>query len=280
MTRYGMVIDVSKCAGCYNCFLACKDEHCGHDFPGYSAPQPMTGHAWIRLIETERGSYPRVRVAYTPVPCMHCREAPCVKQAENGAVYRRPDGIVMIDPMLAKGQKQLVSSCPYHVIYWNEELQLPQKCTFCAHLLDAGWREPRCVELCPAGALTFGDLDDPESKVSLQLRSRTTEVLQPELELGESVFYVRLPKKFIAGTVVYADTDQCASGVTVTLSGDGWQEVAVTNGFGDFEFDGLPNNHKYLLTFAADGYESRQICATTTRDLYLGVILLDRLQKG
>ena len=180
MPRYGIVIDIKKCAGCYNCFLACKDEHCEHEFPGYAAPQPMTGHYWMNLTEVERGQYPKVKVAYIPLTCMHCQNAQCIKQAENGAVYRRPDGIVIIDPEKARGQKQLVDACPYRVIYWNEEQQVPQKCTFCAHLLDQGWKEPRCVELCPAGALTFGDLDDPNSEVAKLIATGNAESLRPE----------------------------------------------------------------------------------------------------
>ncbi len=155
MARYGLVIDVNKCSGCYNCYLACRDEYCGNDYPPYSLAQPYTGHFWMRQIERERGKYPKVKVAYTPLPCMHCDDALCIKTAQDGAVYRRPDGIVIIDPEKSKGQKNLLSACPYRVIYWNEKTNIPQKCTLCAHLLDAGWKEPRCVELCPAGAMTF-----------------------------------------------------------------------------------------------------------------------------
>ena len=72
MTRYGMVVDITRCNGCYNCFLACRDEHCGNDFPPYSASQPHTGHYWMRLVEKERGQYPKVKVAYTAVPCLQC----------------------------------------------------------------------------------------------------------------------------------------------------------------------------------------------------------------
>ncbi len=145
MARYGMIMDVTKCNGCYNCFLACRDEYCGNEFPPYSASQPMTGHFWMRIIEKERGKFPKVKVAYTAVPCMHCENPTCVKLAQNGAIYKRTDGIVIIDPKKAVGQKELLSTCPYRVIYWNEEKQLPQKCTLCAHLLDQGWKEPRCV---------------------------------------------------------------------------------------------------------------------------------------
>jgi Fe-S-cluster-containing dehydrogenase component len=94
----------------------------------------MSGHFWMRIGETERGQYPMVKVAYTAIPCQHCDNPPCVGAGQNGAVYRREDGIVIIDPQKAKGQKDIVASCPYRVIYWNEELSLPQKCTLCAHL--------------------------------------------------------------------------------------------------------------------------------------------------
>ena len=142
MARYGMVIDITRCNGCYNCFIACRDEYWGNDYPPYSLAQPVTGHFWMRLMERERGKYPKVKVAYVPITCMHCEDAPCVKASPNGAVYRRQDGIVLIDPQKAKGQKNLVSSCPYRVIYWNEDKEIPQKCTLCAHLMDAGWKEP------------------------------------------------------------------------------------------------------------------------------------------
>ena len=173
MTRYGMVVNVARCIGCYNCFITCKDEHCGNDHLPYAAAQPMTGHTWMRVVETERGRFPKLKVDYTAIPCMHCDDPPCVAAARDGAAYLRDDGIVLIDPAKAAGQHELVRSCPYRVIYWNEEAQVPQKCTLCAHLLDAGWKEPRCVEACPTGALVFGDLDDPASEVSRLLASGT-----------------------------------------------------------------------------------------------------------
>lgn len=270
--RYGMVIDINKCSGCYNCQLVCKDEHCGHDYPGYASPQPMTGQFWMRLIERERGTYPKVKVAYTPVLCMQCRDASCIKAAQNGAVYRRPDGIVIIDPIKAKGQKQIVSACPYRVIYWNEELQLPQKCTFCAHLLDDGWKEPRCVEVCPTGALIFGDLNDKNSEVSKLLASG--EVLHPEYELKENITYLALPRKFIAGTVAYDDTDECACGVEVTIGSGGKTQITTTNNFGDFEFEGLPDNIEYTLTVKASHYKPLEIKVKTFKDIYTGVLKL------
>ena len=162
MARYGMVINAKKCTGCYNCFLSCRDEFAGNEYAPYSAPQPMTGMNWIHLVEKERGQYPKVKVAYTPVTCMQCDSPDCMKVAQNGAIYKTKEGIVIIDPVKAKGQKQIVNACPYRVIEWNEELQIPQKCDFCAHMLAKGEKGPRCVENCPVDALVFGDLDDPE----------------------------------------------------------------------------------------------------------------------
>jgi Fe-S-cluster-containing dehydrogenase component len=274
MARYGMIIDITKCTGCYNCFLSCRDEFAGNDYPGYSAAQPMAGMNWIKLIERERGQYPKVKVAYTPVTCMHCDNAGCIKVAQNNAVYRRPDGIVIIDPVKAKGQKQIVAGCPYRVIEWNEELQLPQKCTLCAHMLDKGEKVPRCVESCPTGALVFGDLDDPKSEISKLMASSNTEVLHPEYGLKEKVRYISLPKKFMAGTVVYGDVDEVAVNLEVVLSGDGKSQKTKTNGFGDFEFEGLADNVDYTVRVEAPGYKAKSLKARTMKDIYLGEIVL------
>ena len=274
MARYGMVIDIYKCCGCYNCFLACRDEYCSNDFPSYSATQPPEGQFWMKVFERERGKYPKVKVAYTPVPCMHCENASCIKAARDGAVYRRPDGIVIIDPVKAKGQKQIVASCPYRAIEWNEELHLPQKCTLCAHMLDKGEKEPRCVEVCPTDALVFGDLDDPNSKVAQLLATGNTESLHPEYGLKEKVVYTNIARKFIAGTVVYGDKDECAEGATVVLTGNGKNMTTKTNTFGDFEFEGLADGMDYTVSIEANGYKPKEIPAKTITDVYLGVIKL------
>jgi Fe-S-cluster-containing dehydrogenase component len=276
MPRYGMVIDINKCTGCYNCFLTCRDEYAGNEFPGYSAAQPMAGQNWISVIERERGQYPKVKVAYTPVICMHCEDATCMKMAHDNAVYRRKDGIVIIDPIKAKGQKHLVSACPYRVIEWNEEQQVPQKCTFCAHLLDNGDKEPRCVESCPSGALIFGDLDDPKSEVAKLAASGKTEILHPEYGMKEKVSYISLPRKFVAGTVIFGDKDECAAGVSVSLIGSGDKKIVKTNNFGDFEFESLPDNKDYEVKIESPGYKSQSLNAKTAADVYLGIIKLQK----
>ncbi|MCF8095603.1 MAG: carboxypeptidase regulatory-like domain-containing protein [Desulfobacteraceae bacterium] len=269
MKGYGILIDVAKCSGCYNCMLACKDEHCGETFPGYSEAQPMTGQFWINVNEKERGSYSKIKVSFTPITCMHCRNAPCIKAAENNAVYRRDDGIVIIDPEKAAGQKQIVSACPYRVIFWNEEKNTPQKCTGCAHLLDQGYQRPRCVEMCPTGALSFVDADE--------LKSSNASSIHPEYGLGERVLYLNIPKKFIAGTVVYGETDQCAKEVTVTLKGGGTTVSAVTDGFGDFWFNDVESMTDYELEIEQDGFKKIKRQVRTYGDINVGELFLEKI---
>jgi Fe-S-cluster-containing dehydrogenase component len=276
MARWGMVIDVTKCNACYSCFVACKDEYWDNDYPPYSAGQPRHGQSWMDLVKKERGACPWVKVAYIPVPCMQCDNAPCVKAAKNRAVYKRPDGIVIIDPKKAVGQRQIVDACPYHVIFWNEEKQLPQKCTFCVHRLEEG-KIPKCVQVCPSGALVFGDLDDPKSDVSKMVASKKTEVLSPGRKTKPRVYYVGLPKLFIAGSVVYGDVDECAEGVSVTLAGQSARKSrkTSTNNFGDFEFDGLGAG-KYSVKFECKGYKAKTVNVDLKTDKHLGVVKLTK----
>ena len=279
MPRYAIAIDAKKCVGCYNCFLTCRDEYAGNDYPGYSAAQPMSGGNWIKVREVERGTYPYVKVDHMALTCCHCDDAACVKLDQTGAVYRRPDGIVIIDPLMAKGNKDIVSTCPYRRIEWNDELELPQKCTMCAHLLDSGEKEPRCVESCPSGALVFGDLNDPNSKITKLYASGEFKPLMEEYEMGEKVLYRGIPGKFVAGTVLYSDINEVASGINVTLIGPEGEQTACTNGFGDFEFENLPDNANFTVLIRTPGYMEVAISAKTSRDIYLGDIKLEKTEK-
>ncbi len=276
MSRYSILIDVAKCNGCYNCFLACRDEYYGNDYPSYSAAQPLNDQFWMQIKEIERGVYPKPKLSYIPTPCMHCEAAPCMDASKDGAVYQRDDGIVMIDPDKAKGQEAIVNACPYRVIYWNEEKQIPQKCTMCAHRLDEGEKQPRCVESCPTGALVFGDLDDPQSEISTLSAKLETESLHPEFKIRASVQYVGIPRRFVAGEVVYSDNEgECVPGVKVSLSGAGQNLETVTDIFGDFEFEGLDRNETYTIGVAVEGYEQQEVEFTTFSDVNLGEIALD-----
>ena len=89
-----------------------------------------------------------------------------MKAAKDGAVYRRDDGLIVIDPEKARGQRAIAEACPLGMVYWNEELEAPQKCTGCAHLLDDGWAEPRCVDACATGALRYVDADEAADELA------------------------------------------------------------------------------------------------------------------
>ena len=219
MKKWFLVIDVAKCWDCNNCFICCSDEHENNDWPGYTQAQPRHGHRWINIQRTERGQYPLIDVAYRPTPCMHCQDAPCVK-ASTGAITCRPDGIVLIDPEKAKGREDLVRSCPYGAIFWNEELAVPQKCTMCAHLLDDGWQQPRCAQSCFTGALKAEHLEQDEMERLVQAEG--LEQLHPEWGTRPNVYYknlYRFNKCFIGASaaVKQGDVVDCAKGAKATL---------------------------------------------------------------
>lgn len=276
MPQYGMIIDLTRCNGCYNCQIACKDEFVGNDFLPYSKAQPLTGHFWMRIEEKERGQFPRVLMTYFPIPCQHCQaHPPCMKNS-NGAIYKRMDGIVLIDPEKSKGKKEILHSCPFGAIFWNDTHHLPQKCTFCAHLLDSGWKEPRCVEACPTQAILFGDLDDPQSPISEKRRSSEAKALWKRNDLNPRVLYVGLPNLFLAGTVVLKDVDECAKGAELTLYDkiSGISIETKSDIFGDFQFDGLLLGHLYKLVARVMGYHPYEMEIelkgdTTLKEIYL-----------
>lgn len=278
MKKWNLVIDVAKCHDCNNCFLACKDEYCGNDYPPYSVAQPWHGHRWMDIYRKERGQYPRVDVAYLPYPCMHCDDAPCIRNTKGGAIYKREDGIVIIDPEKAKGKKEIIATCPYGVIYWNEEKQVSQKCTFCVHLLEAGWKEPRCVQVCPTGALTVVyDEDSEQGKIK---KSQQLEVYRPEYKSNSRVYYknlYRYTKNFIAGSVALKEKDECAEGAKVTLINALTKktDVVKTNNYGDFKFDNLEDNSgNFRLEVEFSGYGKQTKVIELKASINIGTIFL------
>lgn len=229
-------VDLDKCTGCYGCQFGCKDEHCGQAWPGYTEAQPESGQFWMHVKQFERGQRPHVKVCYIPTMCQQCDDCPPLKIAKNGAMYRRDDGLIMIDPEKAKGQEELVKACPYGAIYWNAELNLPQKCTQCAHLQDGKdpmIKVPRCFDNCPTGALQWGE----ESELDLQ----GAEHMHTEYGTNPRVWYKGLPKRFVAGTVYDPEKMEIVEGADVSIKSDSMIErVTRTDDWGDFLFDDLP----------------------------------------
>ncbi len=123
-----LVIDITKCNGCHNCQIACKDEHVGNDWSPIARPQPLTGQFWTQVVDIVRGTVPKVKVAYDHTICQHCDDAPCMKACPNEAIYKRPDGIVIIDPLKCKGTKSCIEACPYeNIIFYNDDLNISQR---------------------------------------------------------------------------------------------------------------------------------------------------------
>lgn len=278
MKKYYFIIDVAKCWDCNNCFITCSDEHQDNDWPGYTLAQPRHDHRWMDVQRRERGQFPLIDVAYRPTPCMHCQDAPCVK-ASGGAITCREDGIVLIDPEKAKGKKELVKSCPYGSIYWNEEMEVPQKCTMCAHLLDDGWKQPRCVQACFTGALTAALLEEDE--ISDRVQKEGLEQLHPEWGCRPNVYYKnlhRFNKVFIAGSAAVKKDEivDCAKGVKVCLYRDQTKVgEAVTDAFGDFKFEGLDKNSgDYVVELEADEGTSVSVDVELKESLNVGTMFV------
>jgi len=296
MTNYGMVIDATLCQGCDACTMACKDEFVGNDWPGYSAAQPDTqygyypgvtpvdngiqqakvwvtpGQKWMDRTEVVRGTFPNLIVQRYSIPCQMCQKAPCISASKNGAVYTRPDGIVIIDPVLAYGQN-LASACPYGKIFWNPVSNLSQKCTFCAHLIDQGLN-PKCVDMCHLQAITFGDLSNPSSAISQLVAAKKPQALHPEYGTSPNVLYIGLPKTFLKGQVADSSTGVYLNGAAVVVSdatGDSW--TTTVDNFGDFTIDGLNANATYTLTISILGYTTYTTSVVLQTDTYLTITM-------
>ncbi|MDR0852195.1 MAG: oxidoreductase [Clostridiales Family XIII bacterium] len=286
--RYGIAVDTAKCMACYCCFTVCKDEHCG--FAGkYSAAQPMMGQFWINIVERERGdSSRRTKVETIPLLCSHCEDPACLKASRDGAVYKREDGIVIIDPEKSKGQSAIVEACPTGAVFWNEELEIPQKCTMCAELLDdpeylaylgdPKLKRPRCVEACPNRALIFGDLDDPDSDINKFIAAGKVTPLSGLEGQKTNVVHLNIPTVFLAGTVYRpVAEEEVAIGAKVKLTSAETEEVweTETNYFGDWEVEGLPKNKPIDIEITFDGFETVNLSAVTDTDHYVAQTYLE-----
>ncbi|MBW1803287.1 MAG: 4Fe-4S dicluster domain-containing protein [Deltaproteobacteria bacterium] len=273
MAKKVFVIDIRKCNGCHACQVVCKDEHVGNDWTPIAKSQPDTGQFWIELTQRVRGTVPKVKVSYRPHLCMHCDEAPCMNACPvEGAIYKRDDGLVIIDPVTCTGCKNCVDVCPYNAIFFNEELNIAQKCTGCAHLLDDGWEEPRCADACPTMAIRL--MDETEAKEYIS----QSEVWKPELKekVKPRVYYMNLPGKFIAGTVYDPVEKEVVIDATCTLTetSGGERFNIQTDDYGDFWFEGLKEGTFDLRIEKDSKVESFAGLDTTEKDINLGDIPL------
>jgi Fe-S-cluster-containing dehydrogenase component len=213
MARWGMVIDLKRCNGCYSCVLACKQEN--------FLP---SGIMFNRVLVGENGKYPASVVKeILPVLCNHCREAACVDVCPTGATTKRADGIVVVDYDKCIGCRYCVIACPYqqrsyldkfgeyfpgHETHYEKlaaemfQTGVAVKCVFCKDRIDKGISKglipgvdreatPACVINCFAKARHFGDLDDHSSEVSRFISERKATPLHPEYGTEPSVYYIK-----------------------------------------------------------------------------------------
>ncbi|HIT51713.1 MAG TPA: 4Fe-4S dicluster domain-containing protein [Candidatus Aveggerthella excrementigallinarum] len=204
MTKLGMAVDLHRCIGCNTCALACKMQN--------NVPDGML---WNRVLtegcaqfDGAEGTYPNLTRTYLPIACQHCDNPACQKVCPTGATYTDDKGRVEIDYEKCIGCRMCMAACPYNarVFNWNEPARstgfdygdaavparsrgVMEKCTLCKERTDRG-DVPMCVLCCPADARIFGDLDDPDSDVSVALREKEGFTLLEEKGTRPKVQYL------------------------------------------------------------------------------------------
>ncbi len=195
--RWGFLIDANKCAdGCTDCISACSGEN------GWKAAgHPATDAQWLRKLTVRD---PKSGASFSlPMMCQHCAKPPCVDVCPTGASFKRADGIVLVDKHICIGCRYCMMACPYKARSFVHEPLRDQKshaprgkgtvesCTMCVHRIDAG-RAPACVEACAAngaGAILFGDLNDPASEIAKRVATYRTTRIRADLGCEPGVYY-------------------------------------------------------------------------------------------
>lgn len=184
--RYTMLHDESKCIGCTACMDACRTTN--------KVPE---GVSRLEIIRSEpTGEYPDVDYQFFRKSCQHCDNPPCVDVCPSGASFRDPEtGIVDVDPDKCVGCQYCVAACPYQVRYIDPETLSADKCDFCRKTNLAEGKLPACVESCPTNALTFGDLNDPDSEVYQLIATSETYRTKTELDTDPHLFHIAKDKR-------------------------------------------------------------------------------------
>ncbi len=224
--KWTMVVDLDKCTGCNACVVAC---HAENNVPIVNEQQVVAGRAmhWIRIERYWEGEWPNIKARYIPVMCQQCENAPCEpvcpvyatmhsdRENLNIQVYNR-----------CVGTRYCQNNDPYKVRFFNffdpqfdgllqEQLNpdvtvrtagVMEKCTFCVQRIRRGEEgalvegrdlrdgevTPACVQACPSEALVFGDLSDPNSKVSRLAANNSRQFkLLDELGTEPQVIYLK-----------------------------------------------------------------------------------------
>src|SRR5438552_943432 len=227
MAEWAMVIDLDRCTGCEACVAACRAEN---NVPTRVEEECAKGRhqSWIRVERYLEGEFPDVRARFIPVLCQHCDNAPCEPVCPVFATYHNPEGLNVQVYNRCVGTRYCANNCPYSVRFfnwfdpvWETPLELQhnpdvsirmggvmEKCTFCIQRIKRAERDardekrpladgeiqPACVQSCPAEAMIFGDLNDPDSKVSQLAESGRSTRLLEDLGTKPKVFYLQRAK--------------------------------------------------------------------------------------
>jgi len=187
--RYSILVDTDRCIGCHACSVACKMQW---ELPegvwwsrvptigGGEPKEPLNGR------DKPAGTYPNLQMAWLPLLCMHCDDAPCATVCPVGAISQREDGIVVLDKDKCIGCRYCIWACPYGAPQFDKDVVT--KCNLCYPRVDRG-RQPACVDACVYGARIFGDINDPESEISKLSAAKGARALLPELRAKPAVRY-------------------------------------------------------------------------------------------
>jgi Fe-S-cluster-containing dehydrogenase component len=198
--KLGLVIDLDTCVGCHACAVACKEWNAGGIAGPLTDEDPYGKEpfgVWFNRVHSyeveplaasaQSAITAPAMTVHFPRSCLHCEEPACVTVCPTGASYKRAeDGIVLVDEDKCIGCKLCSWACPYGAREYSAVEGVMKKCTLCIDRiynehLDEIERQPACVQACPTRARHFGDLGDPESKVSKLVAERSGRDLLPEL---------------------------------------------------------------------------------------------------
>ncbi len=224
--KWGMVINIDKCTGCGACMVACQAEN--NIAPMVDGSDKRMTLTWMLVYELSNGKpFPEHDIAYLPRPCMQCGKPSCSTVCPVIATTKDEEGgiVSQIYPRCI-GCRYCMAACPYHSRYFNwydpkwpagmeKTLNIStsvrprgvvEKCTFCHHRFMAAKEKarydgedpldlpedayiPACAEICPTGAIVFGNLNNPEHQVAKLAKSKYAFRLLERLGTDPQVYY-------------------------------------------------------------------------------------------